>query len=209
VRFFDTLRRYETEQDPPARVIPPPPADWDRATAAQFLHAASDRRAAVLETMLGAVEPALRRGELAHATALLDAIEGALDAHGAPDSPLARDYDAIVGLLEAQARALRLGDGAALSRTLATADLATRLPSTTVDLLRDLRYMPVQLDIRGDAAEGLVSVDSEQLDGSAVAHMLYRARFARDGDQWVMTEWEWQTPAIALPPGRNAGDRKP
>lgn len=201
IRFFDTMRRYQEKLDPPARELPPAPKTWDRATAAKFLNAATGRRSAVLETMLGAAEDANRSGDLDHAAALLDEIERSLDASGAPAGPLARDYDAIAGLLDQQARALRLGDRDALDRTLATAGLASRLPFTTGDLLHDLRYTPVELDVRDDTAQGVVQVSGASLAGRRLDLALYRARFARLGGRWLMTGWDGARPAIEPPPG--------
>jgi hypothetical protein len=201
VRFFDTMRRYEETFDQPARQLPPPPDDWDRATAATFLNAATGRRAEVFETMLSATLPAVQRGDLDHATALLDAIESGLDSGGVPKTALARDYDALAGLLAAQARALRLGDAEALERTLAAPGLAARLPFTTNELLHDLRFALQQLDVRGDLAEGMVQVDGASLGGRAVERMLYRVRFTRAGDGWRLAAWaRWQA-QIELPPG--------
>jgi hypothetical protein len=184
VRFFDTMRRYQEAFDPPARDLPPPMDGWDRATAAKFLNAASGKVSAILETMLGATLPAIQRGELDRATALLGAIETSLDAGGLPNTALARDYDAIVQLLAAQARALRLGDQHALAATLATPDLAAALPFTPHDLLHDLRYTPAQLDVRGDTATGVVQVDGASLDGRQLSRALYRIQLARSGGIW-------------------------
>jgi hypothetical protein len=195
VRFFDTMRRYQEDLDPPARELPPPPGNWDRAIAAKFLNAATGLRAATLETMLGATLPAIQRGDLGHAGALLDAVEASLNAAGAPDTPLARDYDAIVLLLGAQARALRLGNRTTLDQTLATPQLAATLPFTTGDLLYDLRYTPAQLDVRGDAADGLVQVDGASLDGRQLDRLLYRVRLTRTAGGWRMAAWAQQTPA--------------
>jgi hypothetical protein len=204
VRFFDTMRSYQEILDQAGRELPPPPTDWDRATAATFLNAASGRRPAALETMLGAALPAIQRGDLDHAAALLDAIEASLDAGGAPGAPLARDYDAIAGLLAAQARALRLGDAKALERTLATPGLAAALPFTTNDLLHDLRFTLQQLDVRGNAAEGVVQADGASLEGQLVERALYRARFTRAGGSWRLAAWAPQQAQVELPPGVGA-----
>jgi hypothetical protein len=200
VRFFDTMRRYQERFDPPARDLPPRPDTWDRATAAKFLNAATGRRAMLLESMLGAVQPAIRRGDPAQAEALLGAIEASIDAAGAANSPLSRDYDAIVGLLEAQARALRLGNAGALAPTLATPALAERLPFRSDELLHDLRFTMMQLDLGGDLAEGLVQVDGTSLDGRQIERGLYEARFTRMTNGWRLADWNAYTPTLSRPP---------
>jgi hypothetical protein len=200
VRFFDTMRRYQETLDQPGRKLPPPPKDWDRATAATFLNAAVGRHAEVLETMLGATLPAVQRGDLDHAAALLDAIEASLDAGGAPGAPLARDYDAVAGLLAAQARALRLGDAKTLERTLAAPNLAAALPFTTDELLHDLRFTLQQLDVRGDVAEGVVQADGASQERRLAERALYQVRFTRDGDAWRLAAWAPQAVEIELPP---------
>ncbi|HEX9374412.1 MAG TPA: hypothetical protein VF897_25575, partial [Roseiflexaceae bacterium] len=201
VRFFNTMRRYQETLDKPARDLPPPPDTWDRATAAKYLNAATGHRAIVLETMLGAALPAIQNGDLAHATALMDAIETTLPAPGAPAGSLAHDYDAIAGLVEAQARALRIGVSDALNRTLATPALAATLPFTTSDLLHDLRITLVRLDVRGDTAEGTVQIDGDSLGGKRIARALYQARFMRTPGGWLLAGWIPRTPEIELAPG--------
>ncbi len=201
VRFFDTMRRYQETLDQPGRNLPPPPKDWDRATAATFLNAAVGRRGEVLETMLGATLPAVQRGDLDHASALLDAIEASLDAGGAPATLLARDYDSIADLLAAQARALRLGDAKALERTLAAPDLAAALPFTTHELLRDVRFTLQQLDLRGDAGEGVVQADGASQARQLPERALYRVRFTRASGGWRLAAWAPQSVEIELPPG--------
>jgi hypothetical protein len=201
VRFFDTMRRYQETFDQLARELPPPPEDWDRATAATFLNAAAGRRAEMFETMLGATPPAIQRGDLDHAAALLDALEASLDNGGAPTQSLAREYDAIAGLLVAQARALRLGDAGTLERTLAAPELAATLPFTTGELLHDLRFALQQLEVRGDTAEGVVQADGSRVDGRTVERMLYRVRFTLGAGGWRLAAWlPWQA-EIELPPG--------
>ncbi|HWQ12697.1 MAG TPA: hypothetical protein VNL77_07855 [Roseiflexaceae bacterium] len=201
VRLYDTMRRYQEQLDPPARTLPPPPDEWDDDLTYQFLTPASGRRAAMLETLLVAAGDALDAGELERTAALLDSVEASLEAGGAPADALARDYHALVILLEAQARALRLGDARALGATLAEERLARRLPFGTDDLLHDLRLVPVWLDVRGEAAEGVVEVWGSSMNGRRQEGELYRARFARSGGRWVMTAWESYAPEIALPPG--------
>jgi len=207
IRFFDTMRRYQETLDRPARDLPPPPKTWSRATAANFLNAATGRRATVMETMLGAAETAIQQSDVAHATELLDAIEHSLAADGAPVDPLAHDYDAIAGLLDDQTRALRIGDTAALSQTLAASSLAAQLPFTTSDLLHDLRYTLVKLDVRGAIAEGIVSVDGESLAGKRLERALYRVSFLHSDAGWLITDWAQQAPQVDLPPGRNPLDK--
>jgi hypothetical protein len=201
VRFFDTMRRYQETFDLPARQLPPPPEDWDRATAAAFLNAATGRRAEVFEAMLGATLPAMQRGDLDYATALLDAVEGGLDNDGVPQTALARDYDAIARLLANQAHALRLGDADALERTLAAPGLAATLPFTTGELLHDLRFALQQLDVHDDVAEGVMQADGSSLDGRVVERRLYRVRFARLGGGWRLAAWTPWRAEIELPPG--------
>jgi hypothetical protein len=209
VRFFDTMRRYQETLDPPARVLPPRPTDWDQATAANFLNSATGRRAEVLETMLGAAGSAVRQGDTDRAAALLDGVEDSLAAGGAPVGQVAQDYDAIAELLASQARVLRLGDRAALDRTLIGSALAAKLPFTTGDLLHDLRYTMVALDVRGDSAKGTLSVDGASLDGQQIERALYQARFVRRNGAWLMAEWAKAEPIIELPPDSLAVNATP
>jgi hypothetical protein len=201
VRLYDTMRRYQELLDPPARILPPPPKDWTNDDAFRALVPASGGRAGALETMLVATSEALRAGDVTRAEMLLDSIAATLDAGGAPADDLARSHHAIAQLLEAQARALRLGDEEALTRTLADPAFAARLPFTTRDLLHDLRFAPVRLDVRGTTADGVVEVRGRSLDGRVLDGALYRVRFERDGDTWRLASWASYSHEIALPPG--------
>ncbi|MGD8465717.1 MAG: hypothetical protein PVI09_17790, partial [Anaerolineae bacterium] len=83
IRSFDLMRRYETEMDPDARILPgDPPPDWDTETLTAFLHRAGAPVNIVLETALIAAQERMLGGDLADATALLDDVEAALDAGG-------------------------------------------------------------------------------------------------------------------------------
>jgi hypothetical protein len=103
-------------------------------------------------------------------------------------------------LLEAQARALRLGDAGALAPTLATPALAERLPFRSDELLHDLRFTMMQLDLGGDLAEGLVQVDGASLGGRQIERGLYQARFTRMTNGWRLADWNAYTPTLSRPP---------
>lgn len=200
VRFFDTMRSYQEAFDPAARELPPPPQRWDEASKRLFLQTASGPRAVLLETMLGAVQPALRRGELDRAAALLDAIEASLAEDGAATLPLARDYQALIAQIEAQARALRLGDEAGLAATLAQPELAAQLPATTEELLAELRFTPMQIAISGDSAEAVIQVERRGLtDEVQPERALYQATFERKEGGWRLQTWQSYQPHVNSP----------
>ena len=91
---------------------------------------------------------------LDRAAALLDSLGATLDAGGAPSGDMAMDHDALAGLVEDQARAIRLGDAAALELTLADPSLAGRLPFSTGDLLREHKADGSELGRRGRHGAG-------------------------------------------------------
>ncbi len=201
VRLFETMRRYQEQLDPAARLLPPPPAQWDSDETHRMLTPASGPRAARFETMLAAAGRALRSGDEARAERLLRSIEAGLDAGGTATDRLAQDYQALVELLAAQARALRLGDAQALARTLADESLAERLPFGADELLFDLRLTAVQLEVDGDRAVGVVRADGASLGGRALAGELFRAQFERGEGGWRLASWEPHRVEIAMPPG--------
>lgn len=83
VRSFDLMRRYETELDPPARVLPSKaPPEWTSDTLRLFMDNGHAPHQIVLETALIAVQDLIGRGDLSGAARLMDAIEAALDAGG-------------------------------------------------------------------------------------------------------------------------------
>jgi hypothetical protein len=199
VRLYDTMRRYQELRDPPARTLPSIPDEWDQAMAAQMLVPAAGSRAAALETLLIAAGVALRAGETERAAAILDDMEATLDA-GTPSGPFARDHDEIAKLLEAQARALRLGQGEELATTLVSNVVFARLPVQPDELLHDLRFTLNTLDVRGDAAEGLVEVRGARQDGREFRGELYRVRFERRGGAWLLADWRWFEAVVEMPP---------
>lgn len=201
VRLYETMRRYQELLDPPARVLPPPPKNWTNDDAFRALVPATGTRAAAVETMLVATADALRVGETARAAALLDSITATLAAGGMPADALARSYDGAAQLLAMQARAVRLGDDAALAATLAEPALAARLPFTTRELLHDLHFVPVRLDVRGTTANGVVEVTGHSLDGRVLDGALYSVRLARTGDSWRLVSWVPYVVELAMPPG--------
>ncbi len=62
--------------------------------------------------------------------------------------------------------------------------LAKRLPLSSDDLLHDLRFTLVQLDLGGDLAEGLVQVDGASLNGQQLERALYK-RTLHAYEQWL------------------------
>lgn len=185
-RFFELMRRYQTERDPPARIIPPPPETWDAPTAADFLNSATGREAIILETMLGATLPAIQHGRIERATELLDAVEQALDT-GALQTAAARDYAALVDATASIARALRLGDPDLLRATPIDPAILHLLPFTPRDLLYDLHMIPMRIEIDGDHATALIHITGDALNGRTLEQTPFHAEFARNGTTWHLT----------------------
>lgn len=79
VRYYDAMRRYETERDPAARTLPdqPPPA-WGPDLLATFSRPSADPANIALEQQLTTAGRALWTPDLATTTAILDQVEVAL-----------------------------------------------------------------------------------------------------------------------------------
>lgn len=200
IRFFDTMRHYQTELDPPARLLPPPPDVWEPQMATAMLTPASSRSALALELMLQSAGESIRRGEVEQSTALLHAIEASIAASGALTGTLTQDYVTLIELFERQARALRLGDQEALAATLGSPALATRLPFRANEPLHDLRYIPIQLDIQGKRAQAVVEVNGASLTGHTYHRALFQVELARTNGEWRFIAWEPYRHMVDLPP---------
>lgn len=96
--FFDTMRSYQERFDPPARLLPPPPAEWTAEMRQAMSAAPHDIPAIVLETMLLSARQALLRGDSVGATHLLGSIDAAIAQGSLPDDPLTSRYNEIVTL---------------------------------------------------------------------------------------------------------------
>ncbi|MFC2036748.1 peptidase MA family metallohydrolase, partial [Chloroflexota bacterium] len=117
VRSFDLMRRYETELDPDARLLPPnPPPEWITDTLVVFLHRLETPANVALETALIAVQDRLYSGDLRGAAALLEDVEATLDAgttSGGLNRPSLQARQALMELVAAQDRAILRADAAA------------------------------------------------------------------------------------------------
>jgi hypothetical protein len=81
-RSFDLMRRYETEMDPDARILPSSaPSEWTTDTLEIFMQRLHEPANVVLETALISAQERLHGGDPAGAAQRLDDVEAALDAH--------------------------------------------------------------------------------------------------------------------------------
>ena len=207
VRSFDLMRRYETELDPDARILPPkPPPEWTTDTLKIFLRRLDTPVNVALETALIEVQDRLYGGDLPGAERLLDDVEAALDAGGMLERPALQARQAILDLIREQDRAVLRSDPAAYRRTL---DPASRLGGD--EALDSWLLLPmtayhqelVRLEVAGDgqSAEGVVLVHAQVAGGDfAEDGRLFSASFMKEGDRWLMGEREFTQPALPLPP---------
>jgi len=195
VRAFELMRRYQTQMDPDARILPDrPPGEWTGDTLKIFLHRAGSPANLVLETALIAAQERLHRGDLAGAAALLDDVEAGLEADGGLDRPALAARRAIVDLLAAQDRALLRADARAYRATLAPDSalagddaVAEALGPPFVAWQQEL----VRLDLADDGrhAQGVIALHARVAGGSFGGDgQLFTVRFEQSGGQWRMTD---------------------
>jgi hypothetical protein len=182
VRSFDLMRRYETELDPDARILPQTPTEWSSDTLHIFLHRASDPLNVVLETALIAAQERLYGGDAVGAAALLNDMQAALDAGGDLTRPSLQARAALLDLVAAQDRAVLRADADAYRYTLAPtsalardAAVADRLAPPFVAYEQEM----VRLDVADDgrSAQGMVLVHAQVADD----------QFPGDGQLWAVT----------------------
>jgi hypothetical protein len=214
VRSFDLMRRYETELDPDARVLPSnSPTEWTSDTLKIFLGPASAPLNVVLETALISAQeeiygnPVIGAGpDPAGATALLDDIEAALDAKGRLDRPSLLSRRAILALVAAQDRAVLRADAGAYAATLDPAfrlALGNRIEGILQAPFTAYQQEMVRLDVSGDGlhAVGTVRLHAQAVDGIVAddGH-LFAVEFTKTPDGWLMAGREPTEPVLALPP---------
>lgn len=209
-RAFDLMRRYQTELDPDARILPPlPPPEWTTDTLAIFLHRVGAPVNVALETALIAAGDRLDHGDLAGAAALLDDVESALNAGGVPERPGLKDRLAIIDLIAQQNRAILRADREAYLDTvdpdsLLAADrvIEERLRSPFTGYAQEIVRLDVAED--GQSAEGAVLLHA-QLAGEGFGQdltdgQLFAVAFAKSAGRWRMIHRESMVQTLSWPP---------
>ena len=209
VRSFDLMRRYETELDPDARLLPSnAPPEWTSDTLKVFLGRRNAPVNVVLETALIAAQERMYRGDVEGAAALMDDVENALDANGALVAPSLKERRAILDTLALQDRAILRADAAAYRATL---DPASALASDTA--VQDRLQPPfnayhqevVRLDLseNGLRAEGVVLVHASLVGGEFPGDgQIFAATFVKRGDRWLKSGWQPTAAVLSLPPAQ-------
>lgn len=206
VRSFDLMRRYETELDPDARLLPPPPTEWLSDTVKVFLGRVDAPVNVVLETALIAAQERIYSGDLAGAAALLDDVESALDAGGALTRPSLTARQAILDLVAAQDRAILRADADAYGETLEpTSSLAqdAAVEDALAPPFTSYGQEVVGLDLSDDHASalGAVLVHAQVADGEFPEDgQVFAVMFVQVGGHWLMTSRVAANPILKLPP---------
>jgi hypothetical protein len=206
VRSFDLMRRYETELDPDARVLPgTAPPEWTSDTLKIFLGPVEASVNVVLETALIAVQERLYGGDPEGATMLMDDVEAALEAGGLLTRPSLQARQAILDLIAAQDRAALRADVDAYRDTLHPAFAQSLGNDLEVDLqipFTAYRQEIVRLDLAQDglSAEGVVLLHVEVADGNPASNgCLFALSFVKTMDGWLVTGREPAEPDLSLP----------
>jgi hypothetical protein len=209
VRTFDLMRRYETEFDPDARLLPSTsPPEWMSDTLKVFLKRADEPVNLILETALIAAQERTYDGDLGGAQALLDDVEAALDAGGALTRPSLVARREILEALAAQDRAVLRADTDSYIDTLEPeADLA-QVEAITERIsppFRSYRQEIVRLDLSDDGllARGVVLIHADLAEGDlAEDGQLFAVELIRSGGRWLMSRREPTQPDLFPPPAR-------
>ena len=209
VRTFDLMRRYETELDPDARLLPSTaPPDWMSDTLKVFLKRADAPVNLILETALIAAQERTYGGDISGARALLDDVEAALDGGGVLARPSLVARREILEVLAAQDRAVLRADADAYRDTLDPASDLAQAEAVAERIsppFRSYRQEPVRLDLADDGrrARGVVLIHAELIDGILVEDgQLFVVELVRVGDRWLTSRWELTQPDLFPPPAR-------
>jgi hypothetical protein len=207
VRSFDLMRRYETELDPDARILPDKsPTEWMSDTLQIFLHRIDAPVNVALETTLIAVQDRLYGGDPEGAAMLLDDAEAALDAGGALERPSLQARQAILDLVALQDRAILRADTPTYLETLT---LAYARKVAVEELLQTpfvvYKQEVVRLDVADDglSAKGVVLIHAQVADGAFSGDgQLAAVTFVKTAEGWRMAGQEPAQKALSLPPAR-------
>ncbi len=213
VRSFELMRRYQTELDPDARILPSlAPTEWMSDTYKIFTTRASEAVNLVLETALIAAQERLHGGDLEGARLLLADIEGALDAGGVLGAPSLAGRREIVDLIAAQDRAVLVADAVAYRDTLGTGSgLASdgAVGEALAPPFATYHQEVVRLDLTDGAhAEAVVRLHAQLAAGApswgGVPENggLARLLLARMADGWRVVDREPVEVTLALPAPR-------
>jgi len=209
VRTFDLMRRYETELDPDARLLPATaPPEWMSDTLKVFLKRVEAPVNLVLETALIAVQERTYDGDFGGARALLDDVEAALDEGGALTRPSLVARREILEALAAQDRAVLRADADAYRDTLAPGSDLARAEAIAGRIsppFRSYRQEPVRLDLSEDGlgAWGVVLIHADLVDGGFEENgQLFAVDLVRVDGRWLMSRRELTHPDLLPPPAR-------
>ena len=209
VRTFELMRRYESELDPDARLLPATaPPEWMSDTLKVFLRRADEPVNLILETALIAAQERTHGGDLGGARALLDDVEAALDAGGELARPSLVARREILEQLAAQDRAVLRADADAYRETLdPTSDLARAeaVAKRISPPFRSYRQELVRLDLSDDGgrAHGIELIHADLVDGDfSEDGKLFAVDFVRVSGRWRMSRRERTQPDLFPPPAR-------
>ena len=207
VRYFDLMRRYQTDLDPDARILPGIPTDWTSNTLSIFTRRMVEPINVVFETTLIAAQERADRGDLAGANALLDDVEAGLNAKGELTRPSLQARQAVCDLLAAQDRAILRADPLAYRATL------TPVEALDLDLYAAAAFhLPltsywqeiVRLDVAddGQSAAGIVLVHGRMLDGDFPGDgRLFDVKLVKASDHWLLSSRRLTQREFVMPPG--------
>lgn len=209
VRTFDLMRRYETELDPDARLLPSTaPPEWVSDTLKVFLERVDAPVNLVLETALIAAQERTEAGDLDGAQALLDDVESALDSGGAFTRPSLIARGQILEALAVQDRAILRADAAAYRDSLEpTSELAgfEEIAERLAPPFRSYEQELVRLDVSDDGldARGVVLVHGDIVDETFAENgRLFAVEFVHADGRWLMSSREPTQPDLFPPPAR-------
>jgi hypothetical protein len=192
VRSFDLMRRYETELDPDARLLPgSAPPEWTSDTLQIYLNRSSAPMNAALETALIAVQELLYGGDPSGASLLLDELEAVLDSGGQVLPPSIQARLSILDLLAHQDRAILRADADVYLGTIAPSSpmvsgetVRERLAPPLLAYEQELVRLQVAAD--GRSAEGVVLDHGQVLSGVWDDGALFEVRFVNVDGRWLM-----------------------
>jgi hypothetical protein len=208
VRSFEVMRRYQSELDPDARILPAtPPPEWMSDTLRIFTRRLNKPENIVLETALIAAQRRLHSGDTAGAAALLDDVEAALDGAGGWQAASLQEREAVLELLARQDRAVLRADAAAYRQTLVPGS-SLALPGAVKTFLAPpytaywQELAGLELTDGGQRARAAILLHAELARGQEpeAAPQLFSLALVRSGDGWLVGGRQAMAVELSMPP---------
>ncbi len=192
IRLYDLVRQYQQQRDPAARILPPPPNQWNARLHTLFAAPAITPTAVLQEAMFVAAKRNLDQHQVAQTNAILDELTGSI-ATNTFTGTFGLAYRGIQAALDEQAAAVRLHDRQRYQQVTLLGG-----PSWPGALYTDYRWTINAITLNPNAA---IAEATLQAQGALPAtNVPYRITLRQIPGRWQIATAEQVAVDLSLPP---------